>query len=92
MAKKSLDSETLAEIENKTVLAACHLGKVMVGQNTYVIHLTIYVKPKGLFGHIYMQIIKPFRHYIVYPVMLKIIGKQWDKYKSKMASGNPSFA
>lgn len=87
-----LGLETLAEIENKTVHAACHLGKVMVGENTYAIHLTIYVKPKGLFGQIYMQIIKPFRHYIVYPVMLKIIGKQWDKYKSKLASGNPSLA
>ncbi len=87
-----LGLETLAEIENKTVLAACHLGKVMVGQNTYAIHMTIYVKPKGPLGEIYMQIIKPFRHYIVYPVMLKIIGKQWDKYKSKIPSGNPSFA
>ncbi len=86
-----LGLETLAEIENKTVLAACHLGKVLLGQNTYGIHMTIYVKPKGLFGQFYMQVIKPFRHYIVYPVMLKIVGKQWDKYKSKIASRNPSF-
>ncbi len=87
-----LGLETLAEIENKTVLAACHFGKVVLGKDKYGIQMTIYVKPKGLFGQFYMQLIKPFRHYIVYPVMLKIIGKQWDKYKSKMASANPSFA
>jgi hypothetical protein len=81
-----LGLESLAEIENKTVLAAIHLGKILLSSNTYGIQMTIYVKPKGLFGQFYMQLINPFRHYIVYPVMLKIIGKQWDKYKSGTAS------
>ncbi len=87
-----LGLESLAEIENKTVLAAIHLGKISLGHNTYGVQMTIYVKPKGLFGQFYMQLIKPFRHYIVYPVMLKIIGKQWDKYKSSIASSNPLFS
>ena len=87
-----LGLESLAEIENKTVLAAIHLGKISLGHNTYGVQMTIYVKPKGLFGQFYMQLIKPFRHYIVYPVMLKIIGKQWDKYKSKIPSSDHVLA
>jgi len=76
----SLEMESLAEIENKTVLAALHLGKVALGQHQFGIQMTVYVKPKGLFGETYMQLIKPFRLYIVYPFLLKLIGKQWEKY------------
>lgn len=78
--------ESLSEIENKTVLAALHLGKIPLGEHKYGVQMTVYVQSKGLFGSFYMQLIKPFRLYIVYPVMLKIIGMQWDKYQSKMES------
>ncbi|MCX6182757.1 MAG: DUF2867 domain-containing protein [Bacteroidetes bacterium] len=77
-----LEMEILLEIENKTVLAACHLGKVQLGPNDFGVHMTIYVKPKGRFGKFYMQLIKPFRLFIVYPALLKMVGKQWKRYKS----------
>lgn len=76
-----LKGEMLSEIENATVLAAAHLGRVSKENGKYGVQMTIYVKPKGLFGELYMQIIKPFRWFIVYPMMLKIIGRQWEKYQ-----------
>ncbi|MEP4094276.1 DUF2867 domain-containing protein [Reichenbachiella sp.] len=71
-----LPTESLLEIENKTVQAAVHFGKVK-SENNYSAQMTIYVKPNGYFGQLYMLIIKPFRHFIVYPTLLKAVGKAW---------------
>lgn len=76
-----MKNEALSEIENATVHAAVHYGKVPIGNDCYGVHMTVYVKPKGLFGKIYLQLIKPFRLYIVYPIMLKVIGNHWRKYQ-----------
>ncbi|MEQ9299816.1 MAG: DUF2867 domain-containing protein [Cyclobacteriaceae bacterium] len=81
-----LREEMLSEIENATVLAAAHFGRVARGNGKYGVQMTVYVKPKGLLGHFYMQLIKPFRLYVVYPVMLKIIGRQWEKYQRQDVS------
>jgi hypothetical protein len=35
------------------------------------------VKPNGLFGNIYMAAIRPFRHLIVYPPMMRELGRIW---------------
>jgi hypothetical protein len=35
------------------------------------------VKPNGLLGTGYMAAIKPFRHLIVYPAMMREIGRSW---------------
>jgi len=35
------------------------------------------VKPNGLLGSAYMAAIKPFRHLIVYPPMLREMGRTW---------------
>lgn len=68
-----LDNESLLEIENKTVQAAIHLSKIQEGLETNA-QMTIYVKPNGWFGRVYMLIIKPFRHWIVYPGCWRING------------------
>ncbi|MFY0651605.1 MAG: DUF2867 domain-containing protein [Cyclobacteriaceae bacterium] len=78
-----LEKESLAEIENATVHAAIHLGVVPEADNNSGVQMTIYVKPKGVFGRLYMLAIKPFRLYIVYPYLLKTIRKQWDAYLNK---------
>lgn len=78
-----LREEMLAEIENETVLAAAHFGKVDKGTGTFGVQMTIYVKPKGWFGAFYMALIKPFRLMIVYPAMLAMIGCQWRKYQQE---------
>jgi hypothetical protein len=35
------------------------------------------VKPNGRFGTAYMAAIRPFRHLIVYPAMLRGIEREW---------------
>lgn len=42
--------------------------------------MTVYVKPKGVFGYLYMLAIKPFRLLIVYPTLMKALKMQWDNF------------
>jgi hypothetical protein len=37
----------------------------------------VLVKPNGLLGEAYMAAIKPFRYAIVYPTMLRELGRKW---------------
>jgi len=76
----NLNEESLAEIENATVHAAIHLGRTPLDEQTFTVQMTIYVKAKGIFGHIYMWLIKPFRWLIVYPTLMRVIGKSWEQY------------
>jgi hypothetical protein len=39
--------------------------------------MAVLVKPNGRFGRVYMAAIKPFRHLIVYPAMLRQIEREW---------------
>jgi hypothetical protein len=39
--------------------------------------MAVYVKPNGLLGRGYMAAIKPFRHLIVYPRILRQIDREW---------------
>jgi hypothetical protein len=39
--------------------------------------MAIYVKPRGVLGHAYLKLISPFRHLIVYPALLREIGRAW---------------
>ncbi|MDW3646963.1 MAG: DUF2867 domain-containing protein [Bacteroidia bacterium] len=74
------ENESLSEIENATVHAALHLGRVPLNEKIYTVQMAVYVKPKGSFGRIYMALIKPFRHSIVYPAFMKMIRKRWERY------------
>ncbi len=74
-----LENESLAEISNETVHAGLHLSKVPLGDK-YTIQMAVYVKPKGNFGKLYMALIKPFRLAIVYPAMMKMVGKHWTAF------------
>ncbi|MFK7801659.1 MAG: DUF2867 domain-containing protein [Anaerolineae bacterium] len=85
----ALENEFLEEIENKTVHAAIHTGRVPLGdeQGNYTMQMAIYVKPNGGFGRAYMAAIKPFRHWIVYPAMMRMIEKQWLQGSASSAAG-----
>ena len=74
-----LQNEHLSEIENKTVHAALHFSRVPIGEATWGIHMAVYVKPKGLLGKFYMLLIKPFRLWVVYPALMKIVKSEWEK-------------
>jgi hypothetical protein len=71
------DDEWAAELINGTVHGVMHLGWVPDGAGGYRGQMAVLVKPNGLLGQAYMAAIKPFRHLIVYPQMLKGIGRKW---------------
>jgi hypothetical protein len=72
-----LDDEFAAEIVNRTVHGVMHLGWVPDGAGGYRGQMAVYVKPNGLLGTAYMAAIKPFRYVIVYPALMRQIGREW---------------
>ena len=40
--------------------------------------MAVLVKPDGLLGAGYMAAIRPFRHLIVYPPLMRQIGREWQ--------------
>ena len=72
-----LDDEFAAEIANRTMHGVMHLGWVADGIGGYRGQMAVYVKPNGLLGTGYMAAIRPFRHLIVYPPMIRQIGRTW---------------
>jgi hypothetical protein len=70
--------EWAAEISNDTVHGVLHLAWVEGGDGRYRAQMGVYVKPRGRLGEIYMKLIEPFRHHIVYPALLRYIGRAWD--------------
>jgi hypothetical protein len=73
------DRESVAEISNKTVHGVLQLGWVEQGDGRYQGRLAVYVKPRGSLGAAYMGLISPFRHLVVYPALMRQIGRAWDE-------------
>ena len=73
-----LDDEFAAEVANRTVHGVMHIGWVPDGSGGYHGQMAVLVKPNGLFGTAYMAAIRPFRHLIVYPPLLREIGRVWQ--------------
>ena len=71
------ENEWAGEIANKTVHGLIHLGWVPDGDGGYRGQMAILVKPNGLFGKAYLAAIKPFRHALVYPALLREFGQAW---------------
>ena len=72
-----LEDEFAAEVINRTVHGILHLGWVPDGTGGYRGEMAVYVKPNGLLGAAYMATIKPFRHLIVYPALMRQLGREW---------------
>jgi hypothetical protein len=72
-----LDDEWAAEIANRTMHGVMHLGWVPDATGGYRGQMAVLVKPNGLLGTGYMAAIRPFRHTIVYPPMIREIGREW---------------
>ena len=72
------DVEFAAELSNKTVHGVMHLAWVDQGEGRYQGQMAVYVKPRGLFGKGYMELIKPFRYWIVYPALMRQIERTWN--------------
>jgi hypothetical protein len=74
-----LDDEFAAEIANRTMHGVLHLGRVPDESGGFRAQLAVLVKPNGLFGNAYMAAIKPFRHLIVYPALLRQWERAWQR-------------
>lgn len=72
------DVEWATELSNRTVHAVMHLGWVDRGEGRYRGQMGVYVKPRGRFGALYMAVIAPFRHRIVYPALMREIERAWN--------------
>jgi hypothetical protein len=80
-----LDDEFAAEIANGTVHAVMHIGRVAEETGGFRAQMAVLVKPNGLFGSVYLAAIRPFRHLIVYPPMMREAARKW-----RASGGDPA--
>ena len=84
-----IEDEWAAEIVNRTVHAIMHLGWVPDQKGAYRGQMAVLVKPNGLLGAAYMAVIAPFRRLVVYPRILRELGRQW---RARAAEPRPMHA
>jgi Protein of unknown function (DUF2867) len=77
------DDEFAAELSNQTVHGVLHLGWVEEANGRYQGRMAVYVKPRGLLGKGYMALIRPFRHLIVYPALMRQIEEMWARSRAR---------
>jgi hypothetical protein len=71
------DNEFAMEIANRTVHGVLHVGWVRSATGRWRGQLAVLVRPNGAIGAAYLAAIAPFRHVIVYPLMMRDIGRMW---------------
>lgn len=69
--------EWAAEISNETVHGLLHLSWTPEHGDTYRARIAVYVKTRGRLGAAYLRLIDPFRHRLVYPRLLRQVGRAW---------------
>lgn len=52
--------------------------------------MAVLVKPNGRFGAAYMAAIKPFRHLIVHPALMRAIERDWQTNASPSSTASSS--
>jgi hypothetical protein len=72
------EDEWAAELVNRTVHSVMHIGWVPDGAGGFRGQMAVLVKPNGWFGEAYMAAIKPFRHLVVYPAMMRLLERDWQ--------------
>jgi Protein of unknown function (DUF2867) len=72
------EDEWATEMANRTVHSVMHIGWVPDGTGGYRAQMAVLVKPNGWFGEAYMAAIKPFRHLVVYPAMMRLLERDWQ--------------
>src|SRR5207244_7394440 len=84
-----LEDEWAAEIANQTMHGVLHLGWVPDPTGGYHAQMAVLVKPNGMLGTAYMAAIRPFRHLLVYPPMIRTIGRDWRSHAGGPTPGSP---
>jgi hypothetical protein len=72
-----LEDEFAAEVANRTMHGVMHLGRIPDEAGGFRAQMAVLVKPNGLLGNAYMAAIRPFRHLIVYPAMMRDGARAW---------------
>ena len=72
-----IDDEWAAEIANRTMHGVMHIGWVPDETGGFRAQMAVLVKPNGLFGNAYMAAIRPFRYLLVYPAIMREMGRTW---------------
>ena len=70
-----IENEWAAEIANRTMHGVMHIGRIPDETGRFRAQMAVLVKPNGLLGTAYMAAIRPFRHLVVYPPMLRSMGR-----------------
>lgn len=79
-----LEREFAAEIANRTMHGVMHLSWVLDPDGgPYRGVMAVYVKPNGRLGEAYMATIRPFRHHVVYPAMMRQIATTWQSMRNE---------
>ncbi len=71
-----LEDEWAAEAANHTMHGVIHISRVSETDGGCRGQMAVLVKPNGVWGRIYMAAIRPFRHLIVYPPLLREIERE----------------
>ncbi|OBF93079.1 hypothetical protein A5790_11740 [Mycobacterium sp. 852002-51152_SCH6134967] len=71
------DDEFAVEIANRTVHGVLHVGWMADATGVHRGQMAVLVRPNGAMGRMYLTAIALFRHLIVYPLMLRDIGRLW---------------
>jgi hypothetical protein len=84
-----LHDEFATEVANQTMHGVMHLSWVLDESGGYRGQMAVLVKPNGLLGTVYMAAIRPFRHLIVYPSLLREIERNW---RARGGESTPAYA
>jgi Protein of unknown function (DUF2867) len=74
-----IDDEWAAEVANRTIHGVLHIGLVPDEAGGCRAQMAVLVKPNGTLGAAYMAAIRPFRHLVVYPAMMREGRNLWDR-------------
>ncbi|SNS01938.1 DUF2867 domain-containing protein [Actinomadura mexicana] len=77
--------EWAVETANRTMHGVMHIGWVPDGSGGHRAQMAVLVKPNGLLGRAYMAAILPFRYTLVYPALMRTIGRAWKAREAKPA-------
>jgi hypothetical protein len=86
------DDEWAAEIANRTMHGVMHVGRVPDETGAFRTQMAVLVKPNGLLGNAYMAAIRPFRHLIVYPSMMRRIERAGRARKPRLPRAGSASA
>ncbi|AZK95316.1 MULTISPECIES: DUF2867 domain-containing protein [Streptomyces] len=85
-----LPGESVQELANGTGHSLMHLGWAPAagGAGEYELRMAVLVKPNGRFGSLYMALIAPFRHLVVYPALTRMWERAWREHGRANAGGS----